>query len=209
MTRPRNYMEETVKEKFSEETLTEARIPKRFWNLDRKDYFGKKSSLEQVENYIRRAPKAYRTGVGLLFVGDRDCGKTFLLTYLLRCLMLQKFTVAYYTMDEITTIMTAPEADDEKFNVKFSAPHFLGLDDVDSTQGAPIAALKKLVRLRRDNGLPLLVCTSLCETDDGDLFKRAYGDTAERVIEISKLVELEIDAFRIRKHYRKLKRFLK
>lgn len=151
------------------ELLTEMNVPKAFWSLGRDDYFGNPQALQQAEEYIRRVASAIKRGTGLCFYGTEDSGKTFLLTYVIRCLASKGYLGHYLTLEEATSLHFDRESDGIEC---LRTSTFLALDNVDYTDNRGWRdVLRLLLRSRKDQHFPILLATRL----DREAFEACYG----------------------------------
>jgi hypothetical protein len=200
-----------TKMSLSDEELIEANIPRRFWGFSRDDYFGEADAIDCAEDYIMKAKKAYARGLGILFRGTPDTGKTSLITYVLRCLMVQKFTCFYTTLDDLTEWVMRPDST-ERFSAKFIQADFVGLDAVNTSNPGTTAAFNKFVRLRVDNEMPILAATSITGDqpdlfgEEGDPFVTAFKESALKLVNVTLSVHCKVNPMRVQRHYDKLKK---
>lgn len=160
----------------SVELLQEMNVPEAFWPLGRDQYFGSVPALNTAEDYILRAEAALRKGAGLCFYGSADSGKTFLLTYVVRCLAARGFSGHYLTLEEATNLRFDRDGDGGEC---LRSSKFLALDNVDFTENRGWReVLRQLLRTRKDQHFPFLIGTRL----DRESFRSCYGvDTYELV----------------------------
>lgn len=153
------------------ELLTEAYIPKAYWSLGHKTYKGSPEALEKIHTYIRKESFAHSHGVGLLIRGPAESYKTFLLTYVLKCLLAKGRDVSYF---KAKTIVDSNFKESHTFDSTFAFYDFIGVDDlcVPPNKGEADAFLR-LVKLRKDEGRPMLVATTFTEAE----FAHFYGET--------------------------------
>lgn len=189
------------------EALEEANIPRRFWKMGRNDYFGSSRALKACESYIHESMKAYKRGLSLLIQGETDSGKTWLISYVLRCLLAQNegYTVFYTTLDDLTEYMIRPEKD-ERFSQKFLASDFVALDCVNTANEGTRPAFRKFVRLRIDNAMPFILGTSLSLTTADDAFESLFGDSATKAVHTSVVVHANVSQFKVQRYYKRLKK---
>ena len=191
----------------TDEQLFESNIPRRFWTPSRADYFGDPKAIEACEHYITNSKKAYQRGLGLFLRGLPDTGKTWLICYVLRCLMAKKFSVYYTSLEEMTDRLFRPEA--ESFSAKFIEADFVALDAINTVTGGTEAAFRKFVKLRADNAMPVIAATSMTLEPqligDNDPFINSFKEPAQKLVSLSVPIDCSVNQFRIEKHYRKLK----
>jgi DNA replication protein DnaC len=159
--------------KLNKDLLKDAAIPKKFWPLGAKTYFGDHAALQKADNYVSKFSKAYSEGVGLFVTGAPYTLKTFLLTYILKCLMHEGYSTLYCTLDELYEYYMQEESAGAGFLARFKSPECIVLDNVNAPFGKGVRnALIKVVTFRSDNGLPYLIGSTL----NNDEIKNLYGD---------------------------------
>ena len=168
--------------------LEKARIPRRFWNLSRDDYYGKKEALQIVDRYIKQNRKVWAKGTSLVFLGNENSGKTFLCTYVLRAMMGLGYKVRYLTMAELTEVMMRPEPG-KTFRSEISLEGFVALDNITEVNAGTQSAFRRFIEHRRDAALPTLVTTG---SENLDFFLKSYDPDARKLLEISIEVECHV-----------------
>ncbi len=165
------------------ELLKESGIPERFWAFGRNDYFGEANAIKQTEKFVTEAKEAIKGGVGLLFVGMRDSGKSFLMTYALKCLLSKGYNCQYASLEDLKEAHF--DEDPQSFFRAFLEPTFLGIDncDTDYNKGHALA-IGRVLRARYDSNLPTLVCTKLQPAD----FSIAFGESASKFVDQSSVL---------------------
>ncbi len=176
----------------TQEALEDARLPKAFWPLGSDTYFGNRLALKQSEHYIRKHAEALASGTGLLLIGPPSSLKTFLLTYILRCLLAKGHSVRYTTLDELVDLYFQREG--ASIGSELCTDRFVAVDNLSEVinKAAP-NALKALFRRRRDNGLCTLFATDLEDAE----FTRQYGPVAESVEESSLKIHCSSKSFQL------------
>jgi DNA replication protein DnaC len=183
--------------------LRDAAIPKAFWGLGAETYWGDKRALDLANNYIESCFKVSESGVSLVFAGPHASCKTFLVTYILRCLMVRRFDVKYSSLDQLTN-RYFDKTEGLRLEREVSAPDFLGLDGVDQTdKGGAALVLDQILRYRKDHRLPVVLATSMKR----DAFEQAFKpSTVEFVYNQCIWVDVKLDQIKKDAHFRLLKR---
>lgn len=181
--------------------LEKAKIPKRFWNLSKDDYYGKKTALVAVEKYIRNNKKVWSMGTSLVFTGAENSGKTFLCTYVLRAMMGLGYNVRYITMSELTEIMMRPEPG-KTFRSEISLNGFVALDNITEVNAGTQSAFRRFIEHRRDDALPTLVTVG---SEDLNFFTSSYEPDARKLLDISLEIRCYVDPFKTEKMNQKIK----
>lgn len=177
------------KAKVNLDLLKDANIPRKFWKLGRKTYFGDDAALRKTEKYIKGFEDAHAEGVGLLFVGPSQSCKTFLATYVLKNLLAKGLQASYFSMDELFELYVGGDSAGENFLSRFREVDCVVIDNVgvtDTLKKGKRNALEKVVSFRSDNGLPYIICTDL---EDEQAFAENYGDKVSNCFQ-SDLVEI-------------------
>lgn len=158
----------------SKALLKDSRIPTKFWEMGTDTYLGSKRALNACKHYLSVKGKP----PGLMFIGKASSCKTFLATYVLKCLMAQGKIVAYYTTDDLCDAYFArlDTSATTTFRERILAPDFICFDNVNAPVGrGHKIALLRAVRLRSDEGLPYFVCTRF----DDETLLSLYGVVSE------------------------------
>lgn len=154
--------------------LRDARIPAKFWNLGTNTYLGCSQALKACKHYLDTDGANVP---GLLFNGKAASCKTFLATYVLKCLMARGKIAAYYTTDDLCDAYFARlDSSTTSFRERILAPDFVCFDNVNAPVGrGHKIALLRAVRLRSDEGMPYFVCTRF----DDETLLSLYGVVSE------------------------------
>jgi DNA replication protein DnaC len=158
--------------------LTESGIPEKFWNYGADTYLGSTDALLTSNLYVRGCERMLSSNMGLMFIGEHQSCKTFLLTYVLKCLLAKGHSVRYITLKHLTDLMIgAVEERERSFRVVSTDAQFLGVDclEDDATKGE-IDCFERLVTIRSDKGLPLLIASDLPSRE----FKNIFGNKTYR-----------------------------
>lgn len=176
----------------SRESLTEAEIPKAFWELGASTYFGAPEALTKVERYINNAEQAIKQNIGIRFHGAAGSLRTFLLTYALKCLLARGFSVQYMTTERLTEYYQDRSAD-VSFVELVTQSDFFGLDNLGlPLNAAQVTAFKVLQSYRKDSFKPLLVVTHLDDTQ----LQSVYPEIAPSLVDHTSLVECTVNPFK-------------
>jgi len=187
------------------EKLEASRIPQAFWGLSAPDFFGRPAVLQKINRYCDRITKARTNGVGLLLRGGLNSGKTFLATYVLRAALLEAHSAKYYTLAELTTLMMGQEG--SRFFDEIVRPDFLAVDDLDDMNEGSRLTLGRIIRRRKDEGKPLLLCTIFpASKGDTDLLERKLGDDARRLFDVTLTIACAASEFRTHDYYAERKK---
>jgi DNA replication protein DnaC len=176
--------------KINSDLLKDANIPKRFWKLGRDTYFGDAKALKRVEHYVKNFDEAHEKGVGLLFVGPSQSCKTFLASYVLKCLLAVGLQVAYYSLDELFELYISGDSAGDNFLSKFREVNCVVIDNIgvsDKDKRGRRNALERVISFRSDNGLPYIICTDL---DDHKSIRENWGEKIAHCL-VNDLVEVE------------------
>lgn len=150
--------------------LESCNIPRAFWEMGADTYPGDQNALRMCEKYIEKMEVMYSTGGGLCLRGMRESGRTFLMTYVLKCLIAKGYGVYYLTLDDLTNALLSRSAE-----VDIAATlsvEILGIDNINilATKGDQIA-LKRVLADRADRLAPTLIATDLDEPKFEGLFE--------------------------------------
>jgi hypothetical protein len=146
----------------SMDLLEETKIPKKFWGLGADTYIGQKDVLEQADHYIRKFGHRNKTLsiVGILFVGPPNSFKTFLSTYVLKCLMIRGVSVKYFTAESLTDAYLLRE--EVNMITQLRSNHCVVIDNLGLCFNKSMRnAVEKAVRFLSDNLIHYIVCTTL------------------------------------------------
>lgn len=187
------------------EELEVAQIPRRFWNLSKEDYYGSPKALKVVEQYVSNKQKVWKKGTCLIFNGEENSGKTFLITYALRCLMAYKYPVRYTTMADLTEAMMRPDLI-RNFRSEISYQGFLALDNITEVNAGTQSAFRRFVAHRRDAALPMLVSTNAASSKEMDFFLKSYEPDSHRLQEIAVMVDCSVNPFKTESMYAKIRK---
>lgn len=160
--------------KLNTDLLRDVGIPKKFWELGKDTYPGDPRCLKQAEHYVLNFNDAIAKGVGLRFSGPTKSYRTFLATYVMKCLLIRGASTRYFSLDNLYELYVG--SDDEAAGQGFLSNFKADLIVLDNLTIAPNKATKnallKVITFRADNGLPFIVCTSLTDEELCD----EYGD---------------------------------
>jgi len=155
------------------ETLQSANLPRRYWKLGWDTHPGSRETVVAALNYLRHAQRASDNGMGLLFQGQPQSCKTFLLVQVLKLLLARGYSASYTTLDELTDIHLGRA--EGPLETMFDEAEFLGIDGVNQPlHKGQVNALARVLRRRHDHGQPFLAATELC-SEEGDALEDAYG----------------------------------
>lgn len=110
-----------------------AKIPRIYWNVTAKNFYGDKKALKFVEGYLENIHNAYHQGLGILFHGSNGNGKTSLVNIILKEAVKTKYSVYYTTLQNILNmIMDSFSPDSEKENIRqfLMNVDFLVIDEI-------------------------------------------------------------------------------
>jgi DNA replication protein DnaC len=138
------------------DALREASIPRRYWNKGLNYYYGCDKALKSVTKYLDKFSHAFSSGTGILFTGESESGKTFLICYALQFLLRTGTPVRYLTQKKMVDAYVMGE-----FDALVTMP-VLALDQFE----APIhdiwkQATWKVLHARQDYGNPTLIATDM------------------------------------------------
>lgn len=143
------------------EVLEEANIPEAFWPLGADTYPGTPESLESINKYVKESKFAAEHSLGLLIRGPTESFKTFLITYVLKCLSHQGWEVYYCKFRDSCDRYFDNEID---FSTLYSCSNFLAIDDLSLPPNRGEATvLMQILKMRKDEGKPVLLSTTFSD----------------------------------------------
>ena len=148
----------------------ESNIPVEYWNIKMdKDFTGDSRLLEKYNSYISDIKASYINGKSICFAGHHGLGKTFICTSILKVACHKGYSCLYSDISNIITVLTQAHIDD-KFIAKreLTMVDFLVVDELDprffnaseSAMELFAKSFENILRTRRQNKLPTLVCTN-------------------------------------------------
>lgn len=126
-------------QEISRRRITDAGIPKRFYewdlrNLQRDFRIKNKDSLEIVKNYVNHLPKRIREGKGLWVSAPAGLGKNSLLCYILRLALEKNYRAYYAKAQRILSIKLDSWKDSESRNILYrltEGSHIVAISDME------------------------------------------------------------------------------
>lgn len=148
--------------KITSELLTESAIPKKFWRLDINSYIGNRDAVLAVVKYIKQFDTAYQTGVGMFFTGHSQSCKTFLGTFVLKCLIARGRTVRYTTLADVVREYFGEGETNHTMRQLYNSADVVFVDDlIEVPNKGEISGLARLLQLRSTQGYPTLTASTL------------------------------------------------
>lgn len=149
----------------STEILLEAHIPKAHWRLNEDTYFGSELALAQTKHYCKNLGSAINAGASLVFLGPTSTLKTFLICSILKQAIFCNIDCLYSTMEQMVAHAMHKEIG-ITFNNTYGSPILLAIDDLnESANRGTRKVFLRVLKMRKDAGLPTLIGTSLIEDD--------------------------------------------
>lgn len=165
----------------SAELLEEARIPKKYWSLGLTDYVATDDSARRlVIRFIKRFGRFRVSGGGIFFSGPSETGKTFLGTFILKCLLAHGHNVMYVKLYDLSQEYLGATVEDLTLRQRYG-PHTdcVLVDNVCAEPGkAEINALRRFLEIRSDENLPYLIASPLTSTE----IQTHYGEVIAKTI---------------------------
>lgn len=145
----------------SRDLLAETGIPKKFWAYDLREFSGSDSAVRACVWYIKKAKVACQNGVHLFLAGPVNSGKTFLGTFVLKCVLVKGFTVKYTTLVDISRDYVGDgETKHSLRKLYLDSADFLFIDDVViDPNKAEKNGLERVLKLRLTAGLPTIMAS--------------------------------------------------
>ena len=170
--------------------LNEANIPHAHRSLGIDTYFGDAAALKQARKYSRELDLVLRNNVNLLFFGQPRSLKTFLLCAILKSALIKGIDCKYVTLDHLSDYTFNKETR-LAFEKEFGSPILLGLDNLNHCPNKWVKhTLLRLLKLRRDQGRPLVMASSL----DHEQLTEDYGpEIMHYMTDSTVLVSCQVD----------------
>lgn len=144
------------------ELLNESQIPQRFWPLGFQTYEGNPDALSAVLRFIKRSRVARSAGVGIFLTGHPQSFKTFLGTFILKCVMHRGFSARYTTLSDVSQEYFGEGETNHTMRQLYGAVDFVFIDDL---RGAPhkgeVSSLLRVLQIRAKNNLPTVLASTL------------------------------------------------
>jgi DNA replication protein DnaC len=144
----------------------EANIPVKYWNLEMtRDFTGDRSLLEYYNRLTNDITESYKKGIAVCFSGNFGCGKSFLVTNVLKRSIEKGYSGLFVNLNDIISSMKSGE----QFQARreLLKVDFLVIDEFDPRYMANQASsdfygrvLEDVLRNRTQNRLPILMCTN-------------------------------------------------
>lgn len=159
----------------------ESNIPLEYWSLKmEKDFKGDPRLLEKYNSLIADIKKTFINGISICFAGNYGLGKTLASTSLLKNAVIKGYSTLYINFQDLLSVLTQGSNEDKFLARKeLTMVDFLVIDELDSRYiGSDNMAdlyarqLEYIVRTRRQNKLPTILCTNspnLTEVFNGSL----------------------------------------
>jgi len=147
------------------DVLKDAGIPRNFWAAvpsERNSEF----LLKQVATIRDNLPELLAAGMGILVYGPPLSGKTFWITYFLKCILTDsKRTVRYMSLHDIVDRYFSEGLSKEMIMYDLAEPDWLAVDNLcDGTNDGYRIVLNKVLRKRVDDGKPIML-GAVCENE--------------------------------------------
>src|SRR5688572_30449175 len=167
--------------------LQDVKIPKKFWELGKDTFPGQKDVMAQADHYVLNfGHEKNNHVVGLLFVGPSKSFKTFLATYILKCLLVRGVSVKYFTAESLTDAYLLRE--EVNMITQLRTCHCVVIDNLGLCFNKSMRnAVEKAIRFLSDNLIHYVVCTTL---EDEFELSGQYGQIASHHL-MSELIRVE------------------
>lgn len=150
--------------RLSRDVLEETGIPKKFWPLDLSSFCGSDVAVKACVRYIQKSQKVFHNGVSLFLFGPVNSGKTFLGTFILKCILVRGFSVKYTTLPEISRDYVGDgETAHTLKQLYLNSANFLFVDDISVTPNkAERNGLERVLKMRLTAGCPTILAAHVC-----------------------------------------------
>jgi len=145
----------------------EANIPVKYWDLEmHRDFEGDSGILDYYKTLASDIPKAYNTGLSLIFAGSFGRGKTMIATNVLKRALEKGYTGLYTGLNDVISSVTSAER--FKARRELLDTSFVVIDEFDSRHMASTEnaqdffgrIVEDVLRIRLNNQMPTILCTN-------------------------------------------------
>lgn len=150
--------------------MSEASIPADYWLRRMDGWYGDAEFGEWIKGYLEGIDAAFKEGRVLCLKGDRGVGKTMAACGVLKRALRADFTAHYATLVEVVEQLTSRDAPAYRRLLKMT--DFIAVDEVDQRFFDTPASrqlygnhFENVLRLRTQNGLPMVMCTNSLDLD--------------------------------------------
>ena len=112
--------------------LIDAKIPRRFWELGPETFSGNQDALQTCMRFVKTVLKSLRLNSScdsLVIQGHECSGKTFLGSFILKCLLSRNYGALYTTLNDLGKHHLGQETDTGFRNLYGSGTQVLFVDD--------------------------------------------------------------------------------
>lgn len=156
----------------SVDLLQECAIPRKFWALGADTYSGSAKALAQADAYVKHSAK---NQAGAYVYGPSGTYKTFLLTYILRCLLAQGSNVMYANMKDLPGQLFGE--DSAEFRQQCFGCSFIAVDDVvEPTSPNAFKGISRFFSWCRDNQINLILASQFTPVELADCFGKEIAN---------------------------------
>jgi DNA replication protein DnaC len=143
-------------------------IPVAYWNLGMSDFKGPKELKQAYDVIVEKLNEFYTTGKSVCFAGPHGCGKTTIVSNILKIAVQKNFSAQYTTMSDMVSVLIDAQYED-KYQARkdLMSVDFLVIDEFDGRfftngNGADLfgRTLECVVRTRLQNQLPTIFCSN-------------------------------------------------
>lgn len=176
----------------SRDVLAETGIPRKFWPYDLRHFSGSDSAVKACSKYIRKSKIAFQNGVHLFLTGNVNSGKTFLGTFILKCILVKGHSVKYTTLVDISRDYVGDgETRHSLRKLYLDSADFLFIDDVVTEPNkAEKNGLERVLKLRLTAGAPTIIASCFCGAET----QLGYGQSFHAFVGLAQEISTESPA---------------
>jgi len=171
--------------------MAEAEIPVDYFFREMKDFYGDPNFKKAIMEYHKNIDDEYLNGVVHCFVGHRGTGKTLAACTILKCAIVNNYSVYYTNMVDIANKLMSNEGASTRKMLKQT--DFLVLDEVDqrffptvNSQDLYGNHFENIIRTRTQNRLPMIMCTNSEDINQifGGQFQESFNSIQSQFIKV-------------------------
>ncbi len=175
----------------SVELLAEANIPQKFWPFDLSTFGGNPKAKDLVVQYIKKAQDARVSGVGIFLCGCAQTFKTFLGTYILKCVLHRGYSVRYTSLPDIAREHFVEGDTNYTIRQLYGSVDFVFIDDlIGQPHKGETQALARVLQVRATIGLPTIMAAVLPLSEMAE----HYGDLVAKQLGIFREINCNSDS---------------